>query len=165
MSGNPVTIAEFLASRSQCISQLAFSADGNSLFVIPKDGQVVPVFRVRPTSKALRALESPPLPQFAPSAALSPHTPPSVEPPLHLYDLRQGHASAMIERIAVAHDGCWATIGTANRMVHVFATNPYGGKPDPESHLEGRVKNLDRPVSFFVYFGFLSGNYILTNNL
>jgi hypothetical protein len=123
-SGNPITIAEPLASRSQCISQLVFSADGSSLFVVPKEGQIIPVFGIRPTSMALQALESPPLPQLAPSSALLPHTPPSAEPPLHTYDLHRGHISAAIERVAVAHDRRWAAIGTANRTVHVFATNP-----------------------------------------
>jgi hypothetical protein len=37
-------VSELLASRSQCASQLTFSVDGNSLFVVPKEGQVVPGF-------------------------------------------------------------------------------------------------------------------------
>lgn len=148
-SGNSVVIAEFLASRYQPISQLKFSADGISLFVVPKDGQVVPVFQIRPTSKALRALESPLLPRLAAAAAARSHqTPSAVDSPLHLYDLRRGHTSAVVERVALAYDGRWAAVGTRNRTVHVFAMNPYGGKPDPKSHLDVRVRNLDELVSF-----------------
>ena len=34
-------------------------------------------------------------------------------------------------------------MGTRKRAVHVFAVNPYGGRPDQRSHLEGRVANVN----------------------
>src|ERR1700733_7743977 len=45
--------------------------------------------------------------------------------------------------------GTGAAVGTATRRrtVHLFAVNPYGGKPDHRSHLEGRVRNVDEVVS------------------
>ena len=47
----------------------------------------------------------------------------------------------------------WLAVGTRNRTVHVFGVNPYGGKPDVRSHVEGRVRNVDVIVrnSFYIW--------------
>ena len=33
-------------------------------------------------------------------------------------------------------------------MVHVFAINPYGGQPELRSHVDTKIWNVDKPVSF-----------------
>ena len=58
-----------------------------------------------------------------------------------MYDLRRGRTSATVEGVELADDSRWIAVGTRKRTVHIFPTNPYGGKPDHRSHLEGRVRN------------------------
>ncbi|KAG8947250.1 hypothetical protein FRC03_001135 [Tulasnella sp. 419] len=59
----------------------------------------------------------------------------------HLYDLMRGTTSAKVENIVWSRDMRWIGVGTQRGTLHVFAVNPYGGKPDEASHLEGKVKN------------------------
>jgi hypothetical protein len=61
--------------------------------------------------------------------------------PAHLYDLRRGRTTGVFEQVEGDRDGRWIALSTRNRTVHVFAVNPYGGRPDDRSHLEGRVRN------------------------
>ena len=70
----------------------------------------------------------------------------SVNAPWHAYDLRRGRTSGIIESVQYSYDSRWVGISTRKRTVHIFATNPYGGKPDDASHLEGRVKNVNEVV-------------------
>ncbi|EAU82318.2 hypothetical protein CC1G_08930 [Coprinopsis cinerea okayama7 len=60
---------------------------------------------------------------------------------IHLYDLRRGVSSAVIEDIEVLPDGLLAGVTTRNRTVHVFASNPFGGRTDVGAHLSGRVRD------------------------
>ncbi|KAH9984189.1 hypothetical protein BJV77DRAFT_1072315 [Russula vinacea] len=132
---SPEPIVEFLASENQLISALRFSADGSALMVVPGDGQTVKVFQVRPLPRTLRfvgsTVERPDEGQNAFSESA----------PWHMYDLRRGRTSAVIENLDWATDGRWIAIATQKRTVHVFATNPYGGQPDGQSHVKGRVCN------------------------
>ncbi|KAF8890452.1 hypothetical protein BD779DRAFT_1517758 [Infundibulicybe gibba] len=143
-SGQPVIVSEFLASRSQPVSELRFSKDGVEVLAALRDGQVSKVFRLRPERPATPA-EGP----WGEAQAGSVETPNSVRgaAPWHVYDLRRGRTSAIVEGIELAVDGRWAVIGTRNRTVHVFAMNPYGGKPDLRSHLDGQVKNCPEIAS------------------
>lgn len=59
----------------------------------------------------------------------------------HLYDLYRGSTTAKISSISWAHDARWIGVGTARGTLHVFAINPYGGRPDEATHLDGRVRN------------------------
>ncbi|SRR5260221_7508285 len=67
--------------------------------------------------------------------------------PWHLYDLRRGRTSAVVENLDWATDGRWIAVSTQKRTVHIFATNPYGGQPDGQSHVKGRVCNSPKSVS------------------
>ncbi|KAF8801837.1 hypothetical protein BYT27DRAFT_7114060, partial [Phlegmacium glaucopus] len=62
---------------------------------------------------------------------------------MQVYTLRRGRTSAVVEGADWSKDGRWLAIGTRKRTVHVFPVNPYGGKADIASHLEGRVRNID----------------------
>lgn len=121
-SSHPKVIAEFMASKEQPITNLVFSSDGTSLIVVTQDGQVFPVFRILP---------APPRVQGSPS----------LDSIWHIYNLRRGWRSGIIEEVAAARDFRWVAIGTRNRTIHIFPVNPYGGRPDKKSHLEGRVQN------------------------
>lgn len=57
----------------------------------------------------------------------------------------------MVERHEWASDGRWLAIGSKNRTVHVFATNPCGGKTEEQNHLKGRVFNYTELVSNAIY--------------
>jgi hypothetical protein len=74
-------------------------------------------------------------------------TPTKDSAPWHMYDLRRGRTSAVVENLDWASDGRWMAVATKKRTVHIFATNPYGGQPDGESHVKGRVYNSSKLVS------------------
>jgi hypothetical protein len=67
--------------------------------------------------------------------------------PVHVYDLQRGRTNAVIENISWSGDMRWVAIGSRKRTVHVFPVNPYGGRPDDASHLEGHVRNATELVS------------------
>ena len=149
----PDLIVEFLASKRQAISALRFSADGSALMVVPGDGQTIRVFQMRPVPRTLRFVSSEgersdegqnaptaPVGTFYLCRALS-LTPIKESTPWHMYDLRRGRTSAVVEGLDWATDGRWIALGTQKRTVHIFATNPYGGEPDVQSHVMGKVYN------------------------
>ena len=127
---HPSLVSEFAASKRQAISNIAFMKDGNSLIVSAEDGRVARVFQVKPRP-----------------AVYSPATQAVAAEPWHMYNLRRGRTPAVVEGITSSDDGRWIALGTRKRTVHVFAVNPYGGKPDNKSHLEGRVQNVSELVS------------------
>ena len=74
-------------------------------------------------------------------------TPLKENAPWHMYDLHRGRTSAVVENLDWAPDGRWIAVATQKRTVHIFATNPYGGQPDGQSHVKGRVCNSPKLVS------------------
>jgi hypothetical protein len=155
----PEVIVEFLASKNQPISTLRFSADGSALVVVPGDGQTVKVFQVRPLPRTLRFVgreaeqldEGQNASMMAVGAFLHVRalvlTPLKENAPWHIYDLHRGRTSAVVENLDWAADGRWIAVATQKRTVHIFATNPYGGQPDGQSHVKGRVCNSPKLVS------------------
>lgn len=174
-SSHPQVITEFVAAKHQPISHLTFTHDGNALLVGPKDGQVVRIFQLRRRAHALRGISggvasesnvggggngkegndagtgpglgSVSVPNWTP-------TPPSPEDdaPWHVYNLRRGRTSAVIQDMEVSPDGRWVAVGTGKGTVHVFAINPYGGQPDLRSHMDTKIWNVDKPVSVLTCF-------------
>ena len=53
------------------------------------------------------------------------------------HDLHRGRTSAVVENLDWATDGRWIVVATQKSTVHIFATNPYGGQPDGQSHITG----------------------------
>jgi hypothetical protein len=150
----PEPIVEFLASKRQPISALRFSADGSALMVVPGDGQTIRVFQVRPAPRALRSgmseagqLDGAESAPAVPVGSVGSHMDALIptlkkdSAPWHMYDLRRGRTSAVVENLDWASDGRWIAVATKKRTVHVFAANPYGGLPDGQSHIKGRVCN------------------------
>ncbi|KAF8125481.1 hypothetical protein EV363DRAFT_1175971 [Boletus edulis] len=70
---------------------------------------------------------------------------PEDDAPWHVYSLRLGRTSAVIQDMEVSSDGRWVAIGTLKGTVHIFAVNPYGGQPDLKSHMDTRIWNVDKP--------------------
>ncbi|KAI0084206.1 hypothetical protein BDY19DRAFT_997921 [Irpex rosettiformis] len=139
----PRLVAEFVASKDQPISRIIFSDDGTSLLVAFKDGQTMKVFKLRPTPsvfarQSVQGARS----RRGSSGHVSPQTERQLDPPSYVYDLKRGRTSGVVESLDWATDGRWIAIGTRKRTIHLFATNPYGGPSDDESHLEGRVVNV-----------------------
>lgn len=122
-------VAEFIAS-SKVIAHLQFTSDGNSLVVSDKDGHSSRLYALKPVYKRRNVSID--------------HI--HCDPPWHIYDLPRGVTTAVIDSVTTASDGRWLAIGTRRRTVHVYATNPYGGKSDDRSHLEAQVLNPDEPV-------------------
>ncbi|EIM81795.1 uncharacterized protein STEHIDRAFT_161154 [Stereum hirsutum FP-91666 SS1] len=135
----PETLAEFLALKRQAVSGLKFSEDGANIVVVPEDGQVGWVFAVRPRSKALRRLK-----RGGAQGVAGGGEDEAVKDdgaPWHMYDLRRGRTNAIIDGIDISSDGRCVAMGSRKRTIHVFATNPYGGKADEYSHTGGKVVN------------------------
>uniref|UniRef100_A0A8H7XKW3 BCAS3 WD40 domain-containing protein n=1 Tax=Psilocybe cubensis TaxID=181762 RepID=A0A8H7XKW3_PSICU len=137
----PMKIDEFNASRSQPVAGLCFAQDGTSVGVITRDGHSVKVFRLRPVPSVVRLGERNTSSELVEETGLQ--EPPQGPRASQVYDLYRGRTSAVVEGVDWAKDGRWVAVGTRNRTVHVFATNPYGGKTDLRSHMEGRVRNVD----------------------
>jgi len=150
----PELLVDFLPSKRQPISALRFSADGTALMVVPGDGQTIKVFQLRPVPRTLRFVTSEAeelddeqktltVPVGASTSVVGApvltHLKESA--PWHMYDLRRGRTSAVVEDLDWAADGRWIAVATQKRTVHIFATNPYGGQPDGQSHIKGRVCN------------------------
>ncbi|KAG5653843.1 hypothetical protein H0H81_010116 [Sphagnurus paluster] len=100
------------------LSRLEWGPDGCSLGAVLKDGSAMQVYNIRPRAQGREE---------------------------HVYQLRRGRTGAVVEGVAWNGDGRWVALGTRNRTVHLFGVNPYGGKTDVKSHLEGRVRNVYRP--------------------
>ncbi|TFK18810.1 hypothetical protein FA15DRAFT_697905 [Coprinopsis marcescibilis] len=143
---SPVTVVEFIASRSQPIASLTFSADGCTLFAVPKDGQVTKVWSVKPAPSVLRSVakgggDDEGFGRGGDDGDAGGGNPNALGSATHLYDLRRGVTSGVIEGVEVLKDGLLVGVTTRNRTVHVFPVNPYGGKSDVASHVDGRVRN------------------------
>lgn len=59
----------------------------------------------------------------------------------HLYSLSRGYTDAMVEDCQFSADSMWCAVTTARGTSHVYAINPYGGKPDIIGHVTGRINN------------------------
>lgn len=134
LPAQPTLITEFVVSKRQHIVGIEFTGDGNSIVVSPEDGKVIRVFQIRPSLSAPRVI-------------VEPDNTPSE--PWHIYNLRRGHTHAVVEGVSISQDGRWAAVGSRKRTVHIFAVNPYGGKADHKSHLDGRVRNVPELVGIF----------------
>ena len=163
-SGRPECLSDFTVLNGQSVAGLRFSEDGTSIAVVPDDGGTVRSYQIKPRSRTMRnaALsnsihnlrDNPALEMIRKDStgSMDGHgTIPgdetsSVNAPWHAYDLRRGRTSGIIESVQYSYDSRWVGISTRKRTVHIFATNPYGGKPDDASHLEGRVKNVNEVV-------------------
>jgi hypothetical protein len=154
----PEKIAEFLASKDKHVSVLRFSRDGCTVIVVPRDGQVAQMHQLRPgptlghvLTGNMDKVEERKVKRLSETAKLV-VTKRELRTPWHVYDLRRGRTSAVVESVECGDDGRWVAIATRKRTVHVFPVNPYGGKPDQRSLLEGRVRNVDELVChrFFV---------------
>ncbi|KAI0352417.1 hypothetical protein OH77DRAFT_783988 [Trametes cingulata] len=164
-SAEPEPIAQFSFSKPQALSSLKFSPDGTALAVCSKDGHAVRVLQLRPVPRVLRRSEqSSPSPDVSTSsskkdssqdvgvrrASTSTVTEPAThlaDSMQHMYTLRRGRTSAIVEGMEWAHDRLWFGMSTRKRTVHVFATNPLGGKPDGSSHLAGKIANPTELIS------------------
>ena len=51
----------------------------------------------------------------------------------------EGECRLVVESADWSKDGRWLTIGTRKCTVRMFPVDPYGGKADIASHLEGRL--------------------------
>lgn len=136
-------ISEFIAFKHQPVSSLKFTLDGTSLLVSPRDGQAVRTFQVRPTPSVLLPIDSKKYASDHQTALVGRQFNAEPSSPWHMYNLRRGRTTAVIDGIEVSPDGRWVAFGTRKATVHVFAINPYGGKPDLRSHIENRVRNTD----------------------
>lgn len=135
----PIPVAEFVASRRYPISDIHFTADGSSLIISPSDGRLLRVLNIRPSAPATK---------FAAAARQEGN---ALAEATRMYDMRRGQTSAVVDGVEGSADGRWIAVGSRKRTIHVFAVNPYGGKADQRSHLEGRVRNVDEIVSRTVF--------------
>jgi hypothetical protein len=110
----PRVVVEFIASRSQPIANLAWSEDGAEVLVVPRDGYLTKVFRVRPSPAPLRkdidSSDAPPSKRTANVANSSAGNSASnatnvLGSVVQLYELRRGRTTAVVEDVKVVGDG------------------------------------------------------------
>ncbi|KAI8984805.1 hypothetical protein BD414DRAFT_66054 [Trametes punicea] len=156
---DPELVAQFTFARPLALSALKFSGDGTTLAVCSKDGHAVRVLQLCPTPRVLRRLFD--VPRSDVDAASNDSTRDSgrehslsaepdtqlAESTQHVYTLRRGRTSAVVEDMEWAHEKLWFGMSTRKRTIHVFAINPLGGKPDGSSHFVGKVMNSQELVS------------------
>ena len=59
----------------------------------------------------------------------------------HLYKLSRGFTDAQVEDCQFSIDSNWCAISTARGTTHVYAINPYGGKPEISGHVHSKINN------------------------
>lgn len=168
-AGRPERLSDFSVPSGQVVADLKFSEDGTGIAVIPSDGSIVRIYQIKPQSRVLRRaalnnmanVHGPREKAVSPSARKeilgssddqyglqsSSNESEGLSVPWHLYDLHRGRTSAVVESVKISHDCRWVGVISRKRTIHVYATNPYGGRADEASHLEGKVRNTVEVVS------------------
>ncbi|RCH97349.1 Breast carcinoma amplified sequence 3, partial [Rhizopus stolonifer] len=75
-------------------------------------------------------------------------THPQHQNPSHLYSLSRGYTDAQVEDCQFSNDSNWCAISTARGTTHVYAINPYGGKPELAGHIHNKINNNLSRYSF-----------------
>ena len=143
---NVSKIDEIQVSTSQPAVKIEFSADGTSVGVALRDGHSMKVFKLKPSPHIVT-------PSFKENVDEGGEIEYQASTATQVYNLRRGRTSAVVECIVWAMDGRYVGVGTMSRTVHVYAVNPYGGKSDLRSHLEGRIRNVEVMVRIISLFG------------
>ncbi|KAI9256468.1 hypothetical protein BDA99DRAFT_516465 [Phascolomyces articulosus] len=112
---SPSLVAHF-RPHTHPLSCLAFNDAGTLLMSASKQGHSFHIFAIMPSST----------------------TPGNVS---HLYTLARGYTDAQVEDCHFSADSMWCSVSTARGTTHVYAINPYGGKPEITGHVNGRVNN------------------------
>lgn len=144
----PARVAEFTVGHDQPVSLLQFSEDGNSIIVARRDGQTMKVYQLRPLPASTRS------PGWTDDSGnhVTVNSSQPAHSPWHVYDLRRGRTSAVVESLTWAYDGRWMAVATQKGTVHIFASNPFGGPTHEASHLHHKVVNPHDMVRFISYF-------------
>ncbi|KAI7871060.1 hypothetical protein BDF14DRAFT_1330210 [Spinellus fusiger] len=116
------TLAHF-RPHLHAITCLTFNAAGTLVMSVSKQGRTFHIFSILPSGRHVG------------NAA-------------HLYSLSRGYTDAQVEDCQFSLDSMWCVISTARGTAHVYAINPYGGKPEITGHVSGRVNNqVHHPLS------------------
>ncbi|CAO3639624.1 unnamed protein product [Cunninghamella blakesleeana] len=110
------TVAHF-KPHSHPIAILSFNTAGNLLMSVSKQGHTFHIFTMYPTDRHLA------------NAA-------------HLYNLSRGYTDARVVDCQFSIDSTWCAVTTARGTTHMYTINPYGGKPEINAHVNGKINNL-----------------------
>jgi hypothetical protein len=109
----PEKVAEFLVSKDKHVVGLRFSSDGCAVVVVPRDGQVAQMFQLRlqpSVGKVLGDVGVEKKKGKRPSVGVM-AVKREMRMPWHVYELRRGRPSAVVEAVEYADDGRWVAIG------------------------------------------------------
>lgn len=137
-------IHRFRVSGSKPVTRIEWNSSGTIMYCATSSGQSVIVYSIRP--EGVTQVDAPRSPGGINAGRIHRPREHDIGAPWHLYDLHRGHSSANILNIVPNHDGRWVAAATQRGTVHIFATNPYGGPTDVQSHVKGRVVNPDSMV-------------------
>jgi hypothetical protein len=104
---------------THAISCLTFNPAGTLLLSASKQGHTFHVFSILTSSTAHVA---------------------------HLYSLSRGITDAQVVDCQFSVDSTWCAVSTARGTTHLYAINPYGDKPDINSHVHNKVSNKPQPL-------------------
>lgn len=159
----PRKVDEFSASRSQMVVDLKFTADGTSLAVALRNGHAVRVFKLHPAPSVMLRAQAATLMALDVEHGVAGMGGDTGRRATQVYELYRGRTTT-VEDVNWTKDGRWFGVGTRNRTIHVFPVNPYGGKSDIQSHIEGRVRNVEVTVRYslgiVVIFRYSSCSYV-----
>ncbi|RDB17454.1 hypothetical protein Hypma_001642 [Hypsizygus marmoreus] len=125
-ASSPTLVAEFMVSKDKQITRLAFSSDGCTLIIVPRDGHTLQTFQIRPVPPFAPFVDTPNDDTRAKRhSGIGP--PARTSPPWHVYNLRRGRTSAVVEGVEWAGDGRWIAIGTRKRRTLSYSPRDFFG--------------------------------------
>ncbi|RDB23101.1 hypothetical protein Hypma_009950 [Hypsizygus marmoreus] len=88
-ASSPTIVAEFMVLKDKQITRLAFSSDGCTLIVVPRDGHTLQTFQIRPVPPLAPFVDTP-NDDFRAKQHSGVGPPARTSPPWHMYNLRRG---------------------------------------------------------------------------
>jgi hypothetical protein len=93
----PEKVAEFLVSKDKHVTGLRFSSDGCAVVVVPRDGQVAQMFQFRLGPSVGKVVGDVGVEKKSKRVSVGVVTKRETRMPWHVYDLRRGRTSAVVE--------------------------------------------------------------------
>lgn len=143
--------AHFRPSKHHQLTLLSFNPTGTLILTSSSEGHSFHIFELRPPSSVGNSAIRTASPSRSATANASPTSShrgsrslPSSNPDLkvwHRYRLNRGLTVAKTTAAHWSSDSRFVLVSTSRGTVHVYPVHPLGGKPTPESHLAGNIKN------------------------
>ncbi|GLB34454.1 hypothetical protein LshimejAT787_0200190 [Lyophyllum shimeji] len=134
----PVTVVEFVVGRGdKPVAGLSFMADGCAVGVVPRDGQAVRVYQIRPAPSATSLGGGDGEGEGGGGGGEGAGS------AWHVYNLRRGRTSAVVEGVEWTRDGRWAAEPSGGPGEECFWASADANGYGPPRPAQGRNKQHD----------------------